>query len=138
VPLADTDGDGLPDNWELSYGLNPADGSDAASDGDGDGRTALAEFQSRTDPGDPQSVLRIQNFHRLPSGAGTFMVRFDWPRVPGVAYQVETSTDLRTWQRAQGSIWVSSYTTASGARVSEFDGPADSSSLFYRITVVAD
>ncbi len=38
---ADTDGDGLPDSWEASYGLNPADPGFGTSgrylDGDGDG-----------------------------------------------------------------------------------------------------
>jgi hypothetical protein len=138
APVADADRDGLPDNWELSYGLNPADANDASSDRDADGRTALAEFQSRTDPGDPQSVLRIHNFSRLSSGTDTVIVRFNWPRVPGVTYQVETSTDLQNWQSARGNIWVSSYTTSTGTRVTEFDGPADSSSLFYRVTVVDD
>jgi hypothetical protein len=52
VPLADTDGDGLPDNWELFHGLNITNATDAASDMDADGRSALAEFQSRTDPAD--------------------------------------------------------------------------------------
>ena len=136
APLADTDRDGLPDNWELFHGLNPTNATDAASDADADGRVALAEFQSRTDPADAQSVLRIENFQRFSFGSSTPIVRFRWPRVPGVTYQVETSTDLRQWQKARGNIWTASYTTTAGVRVSEFDGPADSSGLFYRVTVI--
>ena len=30
APPADTDGDGIPDEWEISHGLNPRDPSDAA------------------------------------------------------------------------------------------------------------
>ncbi len=51
----DTDHDGLPNDWEKKYGLNPADPSDAAKDADGDGFTNLEEFQAKTDPRDPKS-----------------------------------------------------------------------------------
>ncbi|MGQ8364318.1 FG-GAP-like repeat-containing protein [Glaciecola sp. 1036] len=46
----DTDGDGIADEWETEYGLNPNDGSDANLDSDGDGATNLTEFQNRTAP----------------------------------------------------------------------------------------
>ena len=46
----DTDGDGLPDSWELQNGLNPYDPFDALSDYDSDGRTAIQEFLDGTDP----------------------------------------------------------------------------------------
>ncbi|MBW8874728.1 MAG: hypothetical protein JF614_07160 [Acidobacteria bacterium] len=51
----DSDGDGMPDAWELQYGLNPADPSDAASDADGDHLSALAEFRAGTDPRNPDT-----------------------------------------------------------------------------------
>ena len=46
----DTDGDGLPDEWERKHGLNPKDASDASADADGDGFTNLEEFRAGTDP----------------------------------------------------------------------------------------
>gem|GEM_PF-1993231 len=43
-PPLDSDVDGLPDSWEVAHGLNASDASDAASDVDADGLTALDEF----------------------------------------------------------------------------------------------
>ena len=46
----DSDGDGLPDSYEIAFGLNPnsATGADGAGgDPDGDGQTNLQEFQAQ-------------------------------------------------------------------------------------------
>lgn len=46
----DSDGDGIPDGWEASMGLDPDDPEDAALDPDEDGLNNLGEFQAGTDP----------------------------------------------------------------------------------------
>ena len=46
----DTDGDGMPDEWERSHGLNLNDPKDGALDGDQDGYTNVEEFLNGTDP----------------------------------------------------------------------------------------
>ena len=46
----DDDNDGIPDEWELAYGLNPLDASDAEQDVDGDGYSNLSEYQLQTHP----------------------------------------------------------------------------------------
>jgi len=46
----DSDGDGIPDDYETANGLNPNDPFDADLDPDGDGLTNLQEFQTGTDP----------------------------------------------------------------------------------------
>jgi len=45
----DKDCDGMPDDWETQYGLNP-DVNDAALDSDNDGLTNLEEYRYGTDP----------------------------------------------------------------------------------------
>jgi len=51
----DADGDGMPNDWEKKYGLNPNDPSDASLDKDGDAFTNLEEFDASTDPTDKES-----------------------------------------------------------------------------------
>ncbi len=46
----DSDQDGMPDEWELKYGLNPKEASDAVKDADGDGYTNIEEYLNGTDP----------------------------------------------------------------------------------------
>ena len=46
----DSDSDGMPDEWETKYGLDPNDSSDASSDRDNDGVAALDEFLAGTIP----------------------------------------------------------------------------------------
>ncbi len=49
VPV-DMDGDGMPNWWELLYGLDPTDPTDAGLDPDGDGLTNLVEYTHLTNP----------------------------------------------------------------------------------------
>ena len=53
APL-DTDGDGLPNSWEIKYFSSPTT-ADPAIDGDYDGLTNLEEYQYGTDPTQPDT-----------------------------------------------------------------------------------
>jgi clumping factor A len=46
----DSDGDGMPDDWETEHGFNPYSPSDAALDSDGDGLRNVDEYLNGTNP----------------------------------------------------------------------------------------
>ncbi|MGC8830247.1 MAG: lamin tail domain-containing protein [Verrucomicrobiia bacterium] len=60
LPL-DFDRDGIPDNWELQYGLDPLSAADAQLDYDGDGYSNLQEYIAGTNPLDAKSVLQFES-----------------------------------------------------------------------------
>ncbi len=64
----DRDGDGMIDDWERKYKLDPRDASDKDKDPDGDTFTNLEEFTAKTDPRDPNSHPNFLDFLSL---AGT-------------------------------------------------------------------
>lgn len=51
--LADADADGLPSWWEVDNNLSDTNAADAASDRDGDGRTALQEYNGGNNSTNP-------------------------------------------------------------------------------------
>lgn len=58
--LADADGDGIPDQWEIAYGLGVSNALDAAFDLDGDGMKNRDEYIAGTDPANPASYLKVE------------------------------------------------------------------------------
>lgn len=50
VAVKDTDGDGMPDEWEMRYGLSLNDPSDAVMDCNGDGYTNIEKYIGGLDP----------------------------------------------------------------------------------------
>lgn len=75
---SDTDGDGLPDGWEVRFHLNPlsASGADGAmGDPDGDGFPNRTEMESNGDPLDPQTPQFRLTVALAPGDA----LRLQWP-----------------------------------------------------------
>lgn len=100
---ADSDGDGLPDDWEIAHFGNLL--RDGSGDFDGDGFSDRGEFLAGTDPGNALDSLRIQG---IQASSGNVTVRFN--AVSGRSYRVE-STDslvLKNWTVVQDTGVVAS------------------------------
>ncbi len=85
---SDTDGDGMPNSYETTNGLNP-NVNDAAQDLDGDGARNLDEYIAGTHANVAASVFRVTAITR---SGGT--VQLTWSSVAGKTYQVLGSTTL--------------------------------------------
>ena len=86
----DSDGDDLPDRWELRFGVNLgllAGGEDADSDGASDD----AEYGAGTDPTDAASLLQLLS---IDTGTGASNVVLRWQSVLGKQYGISWSSNL--------------------------------------------
>ena len=88
--FVDTDGDGMPDDYEIANGFDFENPADAGEDADGDGISNLGEFLAGTLPLDPSSVLALQ----LSISGDDIAMNFD--AVEGRSYQIQTSTSLES------------------------------------------
>ena len=61
TPYVDSDGDGMPDAWEIKYGLNPNDPSDANLDMNGDGYTNIEKYINGIDPTVKVDWTKVEN-----------------------------------------------------------------------------
>jgi hypothetical protein len=85
----DTDGDGIPDGWEIAYGLDPDNPSDATADPDADGASNYQEYVAGTHPNDSGSVLRVISSTK---NASVFTIEFF--AVAGRGYTLYYNTSL--------------------------------------------
>jgi T5SS/PEP-CTERM-associated repeat protein len=67
LAAADTDGDGIPNSYEVAHGLDPLDPVNATKDSDGDGLTDLQEYLAGTDPTNSASAFRITSITQVSS-----------------------------------------------------------------------
>lgn len=86
APGPDTDGDGIPDPWELDRAGNLTTYGPAPNDDDDDGVPDVEEYRADTDPGDDTSLLHITDFAKL-STTG----RVTWTVAPTRLYRLEHS-----------------------------------------------
>ena len=124
---ADTDMDGMDDDWEMAYfGTLDRDGT---ADFDGDGQTDRQEFLAGTDPTNKGSILRVLTLNLL-GGGGTRVI---WSAAPGKTYQVQFKETLpdSPWNDVGGPV------LANGTTASLMDySAANASHRFYRAVLV--
>jgi hypothetical protein len=92
----DSDGDLMPDDWELAYGLDPHNPADANADSDGDGQSNRNEFLSGTAPNSPASVLRVETIVSETIGA---VLRFEAAAARAYAIEWKETLDASPWTR---------------------------------------
>jgi hypothetical protein len=81
----DSDGDGLPDEWEMAHGLDAASAADGDRDSDGDRASNLTEFLTGTDPRNAASVFRMTAEHVTVEGN----VLLQFHAMSGRSYSIE-------------------------------------------------
>jgi len=121
----DSDGDGLPDDWELLFFGNL--GRDGTGDFDNDGFRDSSEFLAGTNPTDAMSLLTIT---RAIPGTGQFTV--EWQSVAGKTYRVQykETLDAAGWLNVLGDV------TASSSSASKTDATTVGiPERFYRVTL---
>jgi hypothetical protein len=121
IGTADSDADGLPDDWErLHFGDLTAT---AAGDPDADGASNAVEFQAGTSPRSGASTLKVGI-----TGVGAPPV-LEFAVAPSRSYRVECSLDLATWSDAAGRL------TYPAKGRAAWIGEAPEVTGFYRVVV---
>jgi hypothetical protein len=95
----DTDGDGLPDAWELANGLNPNDPNDANGDADGDGISNRNEYLAGTYAFDPNDGFRL-SLVEVNEGRS----QLEFLAISGRIYTVQASSNLQQWTTVTFSV----------------------------------
>jgi len=90
IALADSDNDGIPDDWELAHGLSPTNVLDGAIDSDGDGMKNREEYIAGTNPHDLTSCLKVEQFHVSSPAQITFQA------ISNRTYSVQYTADLNS------------------------------------------
>lgn len=125
----DRDGDGMPDEWEMAWSLNPDDPSDALQDADGDGMSNLAEYLSGTDPRNPASRLALD---ANPTADGPVALSFI--AQPGRTYTIQFRGNAAegSWEKLAD---VPAQSAAETISVTDTNGGFES--RFYRVVTPA-
>jgi hypothetical protein len=125
--VVDTDGDGLPDNWENQNQFDPNESSGAngpEGDADSDQFSNIAEYLAGTDPRDPDSLLEI--ITQTDGGR-----QLTWKSVPGKSYRVYATANV-----TESFEPISTAIPATTTTMAFMDFGSVGAHKFYRVEVV--
>jgi hypothetical protein len=123
-PTADSDGDSMPDAWELAQNLNPIL-DDGSNDADQDGASNSHEYWAGTVPHDPASRLALE----LTRDPGTHQLLLRWFGAANRYYLLEYAETLPgpgTWPQLAESLPGQNTTMT-------WTAPAPDNPRFYRV-----
>jgi hypothetical protein len=129
APGADTDGDGIPDAWELQNFGNLTT-ANASSDADHDGATDLQEYLADTNPNDANDKLVITAESFGPGGTNAALT---WKSTTTRLYYIQQNLNLNTSAWADNSLGL---ITPDGTNTTRAFGDTNAPSRFYRIRAV--
>jgi hypothetical protein len=125
--LTDSDGDGLPDTWEMSNGLNHTNAMDGTNDLDGDTMSNRDEYIAGTNPQDPLSYLKVDQISVLPGA------RLEFVALSNKVYAIEYSDALgiSPWSNLVNVLGRSTN------RIEVILDPASRPNRYYRLVIPA-
>ncbi len=143
TPYVDADEDGMADDWETFYGLDPADKSDYNLDNDGDVYTNIEEFLNQTDPRTPQTgvadelmatkqplnPLLEQNYPNPFNSSTT--IQFDLPKTSDISLQIFDLNGRLVSTLKNGSCPAGVYSLSWNGRTQ--NGESVSSGIYYAV-----
>lgn len=122
TPL-DSDGDGMPDEWEIAHNLSPQI-KDGDVDSDGDGATNFDEYVAGTDPQNKDQVFKAT--FSGSAAAGTLV----WTSAAGKQYRILVTDSLGSPFQLYTTI------TSSGEGTTSIPFPTNLGHQFFKVEVV--
>ncbi|HUK84184.1 MAG TPA: hypothetical protein VLZ12_16320, partial [Verrucomicrobiae bacterium] len=148
-PDLDADGDGIPNIWEQTYGLDPLNAADANVDSgngqtnlqvfqltgnlddDGDGFTHLQELIAGTDSDDSASYPHITSVAQQGGD-----VEIDWMAVGGHSYAVQTNATVDAGFTDVSPVIAMPGVGPTATNYLDLGGATNTPSFFYRVRLV--
>ncbi len=131
----DADGDGIPNGYEQSHGLDPLNAADTNLDTDGDGMSNLQEYLAGTDPTNGASVCRITSVVRTGSD-----VLVTWMMGPGKTNALQATAGAGPGSYVTNGfadIFIVTNTVGTTTNYLDVGGATNQPARYYRVRLVS-